>query len=106
MKEVPVTRMSLSLVKTELKKMEDDATEQSRCHRKASGTSRAPAGADSTNGICIRFAEAEWIFSRGQRLLLEATETTSEMPGGMVRLIHAIEYTTVDSNVKKQGLRE
>jgi hypothetical protein len=47
-----------------------------------------------------RIADAEWIFSRGEALLLATTATTSEMPGGMMRLIHRNEYTQVSRKVK------
>jgi hypothetical protein len=46
-------------------------------------------------------AETKWIFSRGGRLLLAATETTSEMPGGMVRLTHRNEYKQLRQKVKR-----
>ena len=47
----------------------------------------------------------ELTISRGEALLLEATGTTSEMPGGMERLIHEIEYKAVFRKVKKAGVR-
>jgi hypothetical protein len=49
-----------------------------------------------------RIADAEWIFSRGWALLLATAATTSEMPGGMMRLTHRNEYTYVSRKVKKQ----
>jgi hypothetical protein len=42
----------------------------------------------NTGSYPKRIADAEWIFSRGEALLLATTATTSEMPGGMKRLIH------------------
>jgi len=41
-----------------------------------------------TNSYPQKIAYAKWIFSRGERLLLAATATTSIMPGGIDRLIH------------------
>jgi hypothetical protein len=41
-----------------------------------------------TNSYPKEIAYAEWFFSRGERLLLAATATTSIMPGGIDGLIH------------------
>jgi hypothetical protein len=49
-------------------------------------------------------AEVEWIFSRREALLLATTATTSEMPGGMKRLIHRNEYKQVCRKVKKMAV--
>src|ERR1039458_9754953 len=45
-----------------------------------------------TNSYAQRIPDAEWIFSREETLLLAATGTTSEMPGGILRLIHEREF--------------
>jgi hypothetical protein len=42
----------------------------------------------------------ERMLSRDETLLLKATGTSSEMPGGMVRLIHYSEYKTNFQNVQ------
>jgi hypothetical protein len=55
----------------------------------------SPAKCRDTNSYSQRIAEAEWIFSRAEGLLLAATATTSEMPGGMERLIHRNDYIQV-----------
>jgi hypothetical protein len=55
----------------------------------------SPAKCRDKNSYAQRIAVAEWIFSRAEGLLLAATATTIEMPGGMVRLIHKNEYTQV-----------
>jgi hypothetical protein len=47
-----------------------------------------------TSSYRQRIANAEWIFSRKEGLLLAATDTTGEMPGGMERLTHVFEYRT------------
>jgi hypothetical protein len=51
-----------------------------------------------------RITDAEWIFSREGTLLLTTTATTSEMPGGMKRLIHEFQYKQFSRNVKIQPL--
>jgi hypothetical protein len=48
----------------------------------------------------------KWIFSRGEALLLAATDTTSGMPGGMERLNHSNEYKRLCQKVKKKGIRD
>jgi hypothetical protein len=49
-----------------------------------------------------KIADDKWIFSRGEALLLAATDTTSGMPGGMERLDHSNEYKRLFRKVKKQ----
>jgi hypothetical protein len=53
-----------------------------------------------------RIVETEWIFSRKERLLLAATETTGKMPGGMKRLNHSSQYKQLYEKVQKAGNRE
>jgi hypothetical protein len=48
---------------------------------------------------------AVWIFSRRKRLLLAATGTTSEMPGGMKRLIHELSINKF-AEKSKIGIRD
>jgi hypothetical protein len=63
------------------------AAEASRCAVQSAESVLSHAKYRDTNSYAQRIAEAEWIFSRAEGLLLAAT-ATSEMPGGMKRLIH------------------
>jgi hypothetical protein len=59
-----------------------------------------PRTCGDTDSYSKGIAEAEWIFSRGERLLLAATGTTSEMPGGILRLVHGSKYKQLCRKVK------
>jgi hypothetical protein len=65
-----------------------------------SGERRMLRTRGDTGSYPKRIADAEWIFSRGEALLLATTATTSEMPGGMKRLTHRNEYKQVCRKVK------
>jgi hypothetical protein len=69
------------------------AAEASLCAVQSTENVVSPAKCGDTCSYAQRIAEAEWIFSRAEGLLLAATATTSEMPGGMERLTHTDEYT-------------
>jgi len=65
-----------------------------------------PSMCADMNNYRKKIVDAEWIFSRKKTLLLAATGTTREMPGGMERLTHECEYRTVCRKVKAQGMTQ
>jgi hypothetical protein len=69
-----------------------------------SGERRMLRGRGNTGSYPKKIADAEWIFSRREALLLATTATTSEMPGGMKRLTHRNEYKQVCRKVKKMAV--
>ena len=66
------------------------ATETSQLQLHSAESVIAPLKCGDTNSYTRSIAKAGWIFSRAEGLLLAATATTSEMPGGMKRLTHEI----------------
>jgi hypothetical protein len=63
-----------------------------RFNSPSSKPARAPAPAEDARIYLDGRGETVWSINRAENLLLEATGTTNEMPGGMERLTHENKY--------------